>query len=127
MPDRTGKSQILSKGLEDSLMKVAKLREKVKTKEASPRTELAEYKPLPAESPQRISRRDLAGALVELDIIWPPRDISNEQQGLARAKVWHKALQNLTPAELRMGVEKCVRSPREFPPTPGVILSLAKL
>tara|TARA_R100001086_G_scaffold228968_1_gene148668 strand:- start:306 stop:689 length:384 start_codon:yes stop_codon:yes gene_type:complete len=127
MPDRTGKSQILSKGLEDSLMKVAKLREKVKTKEASPRTELAEYKPLPAESPQRISRRDLAGALVELDIIWPPRDISNEQQGMARAKVWHKALQNLTPAELRMGVEKCVRSPREFPPTPGVILSLAKL
>jgi|TARA_R110001583_G_scaffold133210_1_gene285084 hypothetical protein len=69
----------------------------------------------------------LAGALVELDIIWPPRDISNEQQGMARAKVWHKALQNLTPAELRMGVEKCVRSPREFPPTPGVILSLAKL
>ena len=127
MPDRTGKSQILSKGLGDSLMKVAKLREKVKTKEAGPRTELAEYKPLPAESPQRISRRDLAGALVELDIIWPPRDISNEQQGMARAKVWHKALQNLTPAELRMGVEKCVRSPREFPPTPGVILSLAKL
>jgi len=87
--------------------------------------EVLVFKTSPDQRPkQTITKRDLARAILALDAVWPPSRIASDEMGEFRANIWWEALKDLSPQELKLAAQKCIKSKREFPPTPGIVRNL---